>query len=160
KSHTLRRFVMPLALMLGMAGFTVAHSSDFPSKPIRIVVGFGPGVGMEVSTRLLADELAKEIGQPVIVENKPGASTMIAASAVAQDPRSAYTLLMRNIQTGRNERRYSNVWCMRSDFIPLAVGGMSRRVMSLSTAVSPSTGRASIVYATRRAREMCFAHSG
>ena len=119
-----RRHALALAgATLGALG-PVHAQQDFPTRPIKIVAGFGPGIGIEVSTRVLAELLSKELGQPVLVENKPGASTMLAANQVAQAPKDGYTLLLLNIQQYNNPLLIRNVTYKPSDFIPIAAGGI------------------------------------
>jgi tripartite-type tricarboxylate transporter receptor subunit TctC len=69
-------------------------AASFPNKPIRFVVGAGAGGGTDIQARLLAGYLTKAVGQPVIVENKPGASTMIAAQTVASATPDGHTLFV------------------------------------------------------------------
>ena len=71
-----------------------AWAQDYPSKPIRIVVGYSAGGGNDIIVRVMAPELSKGLGQPVLVENKPGAQSIIAAELVAKSPPDGYTLLM------------------------------------------------------------------
>jgi len=80
------------ALLLGFAAISAAQ--DYPSKPIRIVVGYSAGGGNDIIVRVMVNELSKGLGQPVIVENKPGAQSIIAADFVARAPADGYTLLM------------------------------------------------------------------
>src|SRR5207248_6249867 len=70
-----------------------AFAQPYPSKPLKIVVGYPPGGSGDFLTRLAADELQKELGQPVIVENKPGAGSNIANEFVARAPNDGYTIL-------------------------------------------------------------------
>ena len=74
------------------APLVVRAQTSFPSKPIAWVVGFPPGGGADGVTRLVAAKLSQNIGQPVVVENRPGASSIIAAQHVAQSPADGYTL--------------------------------------------------------------------
>ncbi len=86
------------ALMLAPMG--ISHASDsFPSKPIRLVVGFVPGGGTDVSARIIAQNLSEVVGQQIIVENKPGASGLIAGEMVARAEPDGYTLLLANMQS-------------------------------------------------------------
>jgi tripartite-type tricarboxylate transporter receptor subunit TctC len=79
------------ALLLG-AGTAVAQS--YPTKPLRLVVAAGPGGTPDILARIIAPRLAEQVGQPVIVDNRPGATGNIGADVVAKAPRDGYTLLM------------------------------------------------------------------
>lgn len=76
------------------AGPASAQPGAFPARPIRIVVGFAPGGAADVMTRIIATGLGKQLGQQVIVDNRPGADGIIAAQAVQAAPPDGYTLLM------------------------------------------------------------------
>jgi tripartite-type tricarboxylate transporter receptor subunit TctC len=89
-------------LFLQIAGGTVgastlhtlpARAQAYPTKPLRWIVGFPPGGGADIVTRIMAPWVSERLGQPVIVENKPGASTNISVQAVATSPPDGYTLL-------------------------------------------------------------------
>src|SRR5258706_12620718 len=84
------RFIFLLAAWAAAAS---AMAQPYPSKPLKIVVGYPPGGSGDFLTRLAADELQKELGQPVIVENKPGAGSNIANEFVARAPNDGYTIL-------------------------------------------------------------------
>lgn len=70
------------------------HAQAFPTKPLRIVAPFPPGGAADLSSRLLADHLAKSLGQPVVVENRPGGSTIIGAEVVHRSPPDGHTVLV------------------------------------------------------------------
>ena len=82
------------AFIAAIAWQPAAAQSAYPTKPIRLVVGFAPGGAADVLTRIMAQALGKQLGQPVIVDNKPGADGILAAQAVQQAAPDGYTLLL------------------------------------------------------------------
>ncbi len=84
-----------IAALLAATLATAALAQDaWPTKPVKIIVPFAPGGGGDAVTRTISDKLAERLGQPVVVENKPGASGYIGAQAVATAPADGYTILM------------------------------------------------------------------
>ncbi len=73
---------------------SAAAQENYPGKPVRIVIGYSAGGGNDIIVRVMTPELQKGLGQPVIVENKPGAQSIIAAEHVAKQPADGYTILM------------------------------------------------------------------
>jgi tripartite-type tricarboxylate transporter receptor subunit TctC len=87
--------VSAVATALALCGLSpAATAQDFPNKPIRIVVAYPPGGGADILARDFGQKLQDRLGQPVIVENKPGAGTLLAAAQVAKAPADGYTLLL------------------------------------------------------------------
>ena len=84
--HLLRALCFALAA-------TACGAQDWPSRPVRIVVPFPPGNGADVISRLIGERIAPALGQPVIVENRPGAGSMVGTTFVAKSAPDGYTLL-------------------------------------------------------------------
>ena len=102
-----------------LCGTAVAQS--YPTKPVTIVVPFSPGGATDIMSRLLAERLNKRLGQPVIVENKPGAGTMIASEYVAKAAPDGYTLLLAASSLGIAPSLYSKVnYDPIKDFTPVS----------------------------------------
>ncbi|KQO27892.1 ABC transporter substrate-binding protein [Acidovorax sp. Leaf78] len=107
-----RRTAAGVALaLLGVAAvLPAAAQGAFPDKPIKLVVPFPPGGTSDISGRVLADALSKELGQPVIVENKAGAGGSVGARFVAEAKADGYTLLLGTTSTnGTNSAVYKNL---------------------------------------------------
>jgi tripartite-type tricarboxylate transporter receptor subunit TctC len=85
---------MRIALLSFLVFVNAAWGQDYPTKPIRIVVGYSAGGGNDIIVRVMAPELSKGLGQPVVVENKPGAQSIIAAELVAKSASDGYTIFM------------------------------------------------------------------
>ena len=90
----MKRAIIASALAAGVmlaASAPSASAQDWPSKPVRILIGFGAGGGTDVATRILADGLSASLGQQFVIENKPGAGGSIASGLVAKAPKDGYT---------------------------------------------------------------------
>src|SRR5947199_2542142 len=88
--------VKTLALLLAAAP-VLGWAQDFPGKPVRMVVGFPPGGGTDVVARILVPRYSELLGQPVVIENRPGATGTVAAGQVAKSPPDGYTIMMGHI---------------------------------------------------------------
>jgi tripartite-type tricarboxylate transporter receptor subunit TctC len=86
-----------LALLSGAIFGNPAFAQDFPNKPIRMVVGFPPGGGIDQLARILAEGMSSQLGQNIIVDNKPGAGTAIASAEIMRAPNDGYTIGLGNV---------------------------------------------------------------
>ena len=92
--NTLIRTSAALALSLGIA---CAQAQSYPTKPVKLVVGFPPGGGTDVVARIIQPKLSEYLGQPIVIENRPGATGTVAAAMVAKSPPDGYTLMMGHV---------------------------------------------------------------
>ncbi|WP_454723708.1 MULTISPECIES: tripartite tricarboxylate transporter substrate binding protein [Cupriavidus] len=110
--------------LLAAAAFCVAGAAAaqdaYPSKPLRIVIGFPPGGAADTIARIYGDALAKELKQPVLIDNRPGAGTTIAADFAAKSPADGYTLYIGGASLmGGDNALYKKLRYTPADFIPV-----------------------------------------
>jgi tripartite-type tricarboxylate transporter receptor subunit TctC len=132
-----RRAVLVSTLALSGALWAApAWAQDYPNKPIRIIAPFPTGTGPDANTREIAAELSKVLGQPVVVENKPGASNMIGMAAGAAAPPDGYTLVMGSTTSlSVVPHLYNKVpYQADKDFVPISVVGL------LNTSLTANAG--------------------
>src|SRR5512141_1910267 len=104
----MKRSIAAIAGLVLAFAAPVAFSQAWPTKPIKILVGVTPGGTTDTLARFLAQEMAKELGQPALVENRAGAGGNIAAEAVAKSPPDGYTLLFVNTSHSVNMGLYGD----------------------------------------------------
>ena len=83
-----------LALTFAVAALTAGRAEDFPSHPVHILVPYPAGGAVDVVSRTLGDELSRMWGQPVVIDNKPGAGGVVASQALVTSPKDGYTLIV------------------------------------------------------------------
>ena len=115
---------MRAALILALlTASTLAAAQPYPVKPVRIITGFGPGGSTDVVARLVAQKLGEYLRQPFVVENRPGASTALAAERVASAPPDGYTLLLLASSTTSQSalRKASLPYDLESGFVHISL---------------------------------------
>ena len=118
-----RTLLMGAAAMTFAAGLTTAASAqDFPSKRIDMIVGYNAGGFTDSASRVVAEQMSKELGQTVVVENRGGASSTIAALAVSKADADGYTILASTASLAVNEKLYKSLeYSLLDDLVPVAV---------------------------------------
>ncbi len=111
------RLATAAALTVGLAVAAVAQ--EFPTKPIRFLVGFNAGDGMDLSARIIAEKLGKVLGQPVLVENLPGASSMIAMRNMLSSPADGHTIMLMSPTLTIQSARGTDGFDIRKDVAPI-----------------------------------------
>ena len=118
-----RRLLRCLALCLGLLG-SVSVWAAWPDKPIRIVVAFPPGATTDIIARAFSAPLSEALGQPIIIENRPGAGGNIATVAVARSPADGYTFLMHSVAYAVNPSLYTKAgYEVGKDLASVAIAG-------------------------------------
>src|SRR6185436_400178 len=108
-----------IAALLALAALA-AQAQDWPAKPIRIIVPFPPGQGADIIGRLLAERLTPVLGQALVVDNKPGAGSMVGTALAAKAPNDGYTLFIGGTSAMViNPHLYPNLEYKLSDFAPI-----------------------------------------
>ena len=121
-------------LVLGGMGMALPALAAYPEKPLRLVVPFAPGGGTDLVGRLVAEGMAQDLGQPVIVDNKPGAGTIIGTDFVAKSAPDGYTLVMGTFALAANPALVAKLpFDPNKDLAPVGLIGTSPNVLVVRT---------------------------
>ena len=150
--------VLSLVAWLLFSGSIFAQS--YPSKPLKIVVGYPPGGSGDFTTRLIADEISKDLGVAVVVENRPGAGASIASEYVAKSAPDGYTLL-NNWHHAINKALYKNLgYDGERDFIPVSRVATGATVLVVNNSTPFNSLRELIDYAKANPGRLFNASAG
>ncbi len=135
-----------------------AHAQTYPSKPIRFVVPYPAGGPVDIVARLLAQKVAENAGQPVVVDNKPGAGGNIGADLVAKSPPDGYTILMGAVATHAiNPALYASIpFDPARDFVPIVQVASTPNVLVVNPSIPAANVQELIAYARRNPGKLNF----
>jgi tripartite-type tricarboxylate transporter receptor subunit TctC len=139
----------------------IARAQAYPSRPVRLVVGFGPGGGQDVTARLMGQWLSEHLGQQFVIENRPGAAANIAAEAVVKSPADGYTLFLVGVNNAINATLYDKLnFDLIRDIAPVA--GIMRvpNVMEVNPSFPAKTVPEFIAYAKANPGKINFGSGG
>ncbi len=156
-----RAIVCALTLLASLASTCDAVAQTYPTKPVRILVGFPAGGNFDIVARLMGQWLSEQLHQPVIVDNRPGASTNIATEAVIRAPADGYTLLLGGATNAINATLYEKLnFNFIRDIAPVA--GVTRfpNVMEVSASFPAKTVSEFIAYANANPGKINHGSSG
>ena len=151
-----------LALALALASAPPALAQRYPGKPIRFIAPFPPGGGVDIVSRALAEQLSPRLGQPIVVENKPGASMTIGNDAVAKSAPDGYTLLVGPVgsQAIAHHMVPKRSFDFRRDFAPVARIGYGTIAFIVPQSSPARSVRDFVAMAKASPGKLTFASSG
>jgi len=153
------KFLLAMAALAALSAPAAAQS--WPTKPVRIVVPFGPGGPADVYARILGQELSEVLKQQFIVDNRPGAGAVIGTDIVAKAPPDGYTLLMMSNTHTTNETLLTNKpYVLMRDLIAVAPVNSSDLVMVVHPSVEAKTLQEFIALAKANPGKLAYASSG
>jgi len=138
-----------------------AAAQDYPSRPVKMIVPFGAGGPTDIFTRALGEELHRALKQPFVLENRPGAGTIIGSEAAAKSPPDGYTLLMISATQTTTETLVPNKsFKLMRDFVPVASVMSSELVMVVHPSVPVNNVQEFIALAKAKPGKLNYASSG
>lgn len=152
--------IAAIAAGVALALASSAHAQTYPSKPVRLVVGFTPGGGVDINARLMAPKLGEFLGQQFIVENRPGAGTNIANEYVAKSAPDGYTLLINTAALVINMSLYSKLNYDARDLAGVSIFSLSPNIMVVHSSVPVKTVKEFIALARSRPGSLNYSSSG
>lgn len=139
---------------------SAASAQAFPAGPVRMIVGFGPGSTADILARLVAAHMATQLGEAVVVENRPGNSSMLAAEGVARAPKDGQTLFMGTVANVLNPLRMRTPFNLARDMEPIALLGVSPNVLVVHPSVPARTVQDLMALARTKPDTLIFGTSG
>ncbi len=153
------RHALPAFIVALVAPF--AHAQDFPSKAIRIIAAAAPGGGVDTTTRTVADKFQAVLGQPGVVENRPGAGGAVGGDLVARAPADGHTLLTISISHSVLPSSHKNLsYSPEKDLTPVTVLVNAPNVLVANPSLPANNIEELIAYAKKRPGEINYASSG
>ena len=153
--------VVSLAIALASVNANTAGAEDYPTHPVRIIVGFGAGAAADTPARLLAQKFGDALGQQFVVENKPGASSNLAATYVAHASSDGYTLLMAtSAQTNYAAITIDPVYNVQKDFAPIVRVASVPNILVAHPSLGVNNLRELIALAKQKPNQIFYGSSG
>src|SRR6266850_2180621 len=150
-----------LALLLAL-GCAVASAQEYPSKPVRMVVGFPPGGGTDIVARIIAPRFSELLGQPVVIDNRPGATGTVAAGQVAKATPDGYTIMMGHVSVNAiAPSLFANLpYDVNRDFAPIALAAAVPHLVVVHPSVPATTLKELVAYLKAQPAKLTFPSAG
>src|SRR3989449_904918 len=153
--------ILFLALLALLCASALAQSYS-PPRPVRMVVGFPPGGGPDVVARIIAPGLSENLGQPVVIENRPGATGTVAAAMVAKSPADGYTLMMGHVSVNAiAPSLFPNLqYDVFKDFAPVTLAASVPHFVVVHPSLPVNSIRELVAYSKERPGKLSFPSAG
>jgi tripartite-type tricarboxylate transporter receptor subunit TctC len=148
-----------LALLLVLVSLN-ANSQTWPNRTIRYIVPFPPGAFNDTLGRTIAAELSKTLGQPMVVENRPGGNSIIGTEAAAKSPPDGYTLFGAALPFSAIQSLFKTSFDVTKDFAPITLAGFSANLLVANPSFKPGTVKDLIEHARRNPGKINYGTSG
>jgi tripartite-type tricarboxylate transporter receptor subunit TctC len=158
--QTALRRSLPLLLAVLFAHGGIAFGQGYPSKPIRVIVPYAPGGSTDVVLRLLAPRMSEVLGQQVIVENRPGAASVVGLDIVAKSPPDGYTVGISNIAYGANPALRKMPFDSERDLVPVSLISIVTMVLSVHPSVPARSVKQLIALAKTKPGSLNYGSAG
>lgn len=148
-------------IVAGLSAPAALAQADFPTRPIRLVVGFPPGSSADIAARVVGAKMTQMLGQQVVVESKPGAASSIAAAEVARADKDGYTLFMLSAANVINEQINPKLaFNIARDFVPVAMVNTTAIILAVHPSVGASDVKSLIEIAKAKPGQLNYASTG
>jgi tripartite-type tricarboxylate transporter receptor subunit TctC len=148
------------AVALACAVSSIASAQTYPVRPVRMIVGFAAGGATDIAARALAQKLSETIGQQVIVDNRPGAASMVAAEAVARGAPDGYTMLFANATIAMPSLFAKLAFDPQRDLRPVTLVGYGPLALTVHPSLPVTSVNALVALAKKRPGDLNFASAG
>lgn len=159
-TRLLLRAVLLIAFVVPAFAPAPAAAQQYPARPIRILVGFGPGSSADIVARVIAKRMESKLGEPVIVENRPGDSSMTAAKTAARASNDGYTLFMATVAQTINPVFTHTDFDLGRELAPVALLGVVPNLLVVHPSVPVKNVRDLVAYAKQNSKALTFGTSG
>ena len=155
------RFSRALAATALAFATAIVCAQSYPVKPVRVLVGFPPGAGVDITTRLFTPKLAEALGQPFFVDNRPGAAGNIAAEVAAKTPPDGYSILSASAPIVMSQALYSKPgFNLERDFEPIGMMASAPFILVVHPSLPARSLKEFVALAKSRPGQMAFASTG
>ena len=148
-------------LAAALAGSAAQAQSDYPNRPVRLIVGFPPGSSADIAARVVGNRMTQLLGQQVVVESKPGAASSIAAAEIARAEKDGYTLFMLSSANIINEQINPKLtFNIAKDFAPVAMVNTTAIILAVHPSLGLNDVKGLVALAKSKPGELNYASTG